>query len=61
MGEQSLTEAFAGVLDIMRQAAEAAWGYRQELERMGYSPTAAEQASLHLLVELQAFALRGAK
>ena len=56
-----MTEAFAGVLDIMRQAAEAAWGYRQELERMGYSPTAAEQASLHLLVELQAFALRGGK
>lgn len=41
------------VMDVARQCAEAAQGYRAQLEAMGFSPTAAEQAALHLLLAMQ--------
>lgn len=42
----STAEAMAQVLDQMHQLEEAARGYRARLERMGWSPTAAENMAL---------------
>ena len=59
MTDQSYGEALMTVLEMMRQCAEAARGYRAHLEGMGFSPTFAEQASLHFLLSLQQQAFEG--
>lgn len=59
MTEQTPVEALLAVLELMRQCGEAAKGYRAHLESLGFSPTAAEQASLHFLMLLQTKAFEG--
>lgn len=57
----TLDEAFMTALDMAKRFGELAAGYRANLEALGYSPTAAEQASLHLLMLMQAKAFEEPK
>lgn len=52
-------DALANISEMLSPFGEMATGYRKQLEEQGWSPTAAEQASLTVLINLIQKAFNG--
>ncbi len=51
--ESRMTEALQSFTAPLTLLGESAMGYRKQLEAAGWSPTVAEQAAGHMLIEMQ--------
>lgn len=56
---QQLLLGVSSMIETMKTFADGARGYKLYLEAQGWSPTAAEQAALHYLMQCQAQVIGG--